>query len=77
MEYYFICKQVNDQIGSEVIEISAKTGKTICIVLNPKEEQIVNELAMELLKKTGKFSKSEAARQLIVAGAKTLVKEKS
>ena len=58
-----------------MIEITAKNGKTICIVLNPKEEKIVNDLAMELLKKTGKFSKSEAARQLITAGAKALSKE--
>lgn len=69
--------RVNDPTGSEVVKIATKNGKTVCIVLFPKQEKIINDLAMEILKKTGTFSKSEAARQLIDAGAKALATGKS
>jgi len=42
------------------------------VVLNPAEQKIVDALAIQLLKETGKYSRSEAARQLISAGAKAI-----
>lgn len=54
------------------MDIPAKTGKTICFVLNPKEQAIVDKVALDILKSTGTFSRSEAARQLIAAGAKQM-----
>lgn len=59
-------------MGKEGDIIPAKTGKTICFVLNPTEQVIINTVALDILKKTGTYSKSEAARQLIAAGAKAM-----
>ena len=55
-----------------MIDIPAKYGKTTCLILNPTEQKIVDVVALEILKKTGRFSKSEAIRQLINAGAKEM-----
>ena len=42
------------------------------MMLSQKELKAINDLAMKNLKKTGTFSRSEAARQLINAGAEAL-----
>ena len=54
------------------MNIPAKNGKTVCFVLNPAEQMIIDKVAYDILKKTGTFSRSEAARQLITAGAKQM-----
>ena len=54
------------------MNIPAKNGKTVCFVLNPTEQMIIDKVAYDILKKTGTFSRSEAARQLITAGAKQM-----
>ena len=50
----------------------AKNYQTTTITLSQKELKAINDLAMKNLKKTGAFSRSEAARQLINAGAEAL-----
>ena len=55
--------------------IPAKTGKTVCVILNPAEQKAVNDVAMQILKQTGKYSKSEAARLLIAEGAKHILRK--
>jgi trimethylamine:corrinoid methyltransferase-like protein len=50
----------------------AKNYQTATIMLSQKELKAINDLAMKNLKKTGSFSRSEAARQLINAGAEAL-----
>ena len=50
----------------------AKNYQTTTMMLSNKELKAINDLAMKNLKKTGNYSKSEAARQLINAGAEAL-----
>jgi hypothetical protein len=50
----------------------AKNYQTTTMMLSPKELKAINDLAMKNLKKTGSYSRSEAARQLINAGAEAL-----
>lgn len=50
----------------------AKNYQTTTMMLSPKELKAINDLAMKNLKKTGNYSRSEAARQLINAGAEAL-----
>ena len=50
----------------------AKNYQTTTMMLSPKELKAINDLAMKNLKKTGNYSRSEAARQLINAGAESL-----
>lgn len=50
----------------------AKNYQTTTVTLSQKELKAINDLAMKNLKKTGTFSRSEAARQLINAGAEAL-----
>lgn len=50
----------------------AKNYQTTTITLSQKELKAINDLAMKNLKKTGAFSRSEAARQLINAGAEAM-----
>lgn len=56
-----------------MIDIPAKTGKTVAVVLNPEEQKAVEKVAMKILKETGRYSKSEAVRVLIGAGAEKLI----
>lgn len=50
----------------------AKNYTTTTMMLSTKELKAINDLAMKNLKKTGRFSRSEAIRQLINAGAEAL-----
>ena len=50
----------------------AKNYQTTTVTLSQKELKAINDLAMKNLKKTGTFSRSEAARQLINAGSEAL-----
>lgn len=50
----------------------AKNYQTTTMMLSQKELKAINDLAMRNLKKTGSYSRSEAARQLINAGAEAL-----
>lgn len=50
----------------------AKNYQTTTMMLSQKELKAINDLAMKNLKKTGSYSRSEAARQLINAGAEAL-----
>lgn len=50
----------------------SKNYQTTTMMLSPKELKAINDLALKNLKKTGNFSRSEAARQLINAGAEAL-----
>ena len=50
----------------------AKNYQTTTMMLSNKELKAINDLAMKNLKKTGSYSRSEAARQLINAGAEAL-----
>lgn len=50
----------------------AKNYTTTTMMLSQKELKAINDLAMKNLKKTGSYSRSEAARQLINAGAEAL-----
>lgn len=50
----------------------SKNYQTTTMMLSQKELKAINDLAMRLLKQTGTYSKSEAARQLINAGAEAL-----
>jgi metal-responsive CopG/Arc/MetJ family transcriptional regulator len=50
----------------------AKNYQTTTVTLSQKELKAINDLAMKNLKKTGTFSRSEATRQLINAGAEAL-----
>lgn len=50
----------------------AKNYQTTTMMLSQKELKAINDLAMKNLKKTGNYSRSEAARQLINAGAEAL-----
>lgn len=47
-------------------------GETCTFVLYKEERDLVKELAAQLLDQTGKYSKSEACRMLIQAGAEAL-----
>ena len=64
--------RVIPQQGSEVINIPTKNGKTVAVILFPEELKIVEKTAMRIYQQTGTFSKSEAMRQLIRAGAKKI-----
>ena len=46
------------------------------IIVTKEIREFIENLAMENLEKTGKYSKAEAARQLIKAGAEALGKTK-
>lgn len=50
----------------------SKNYQTTTMMLSQKELKAINDLAMKLLKQTGTYSKSEATRQLINAGAEAL-----
>ena len=50
----------------------ARNYQTVTMMLSQKELKVINDLAMKNLKKTGNYSKSEAVRQLINAGAEAL-----
>ena len=56
----------------EVVIIPVKNGAGTNIVLQPQDQKIIENLAMKILKETGRYSKSEAARRLIRAGAEVL-----
>ena len=61
----------------EVVIIPVKNGAGTNIVLQPQDQKIIENLAMKILKETGRYSKSEAARRLIRAGAEVLgIKER-
>lgn len=45
----------------------------MAVVLNLTEQKAVEKVAMNLLKETGRYSKSEAVRVLIRAGAEKLI----
>ena len=42
------------------------------MILNPEQQKVVLKLAKQILEETGSYSKSEAVRILIDAGAKAL-----
>ena len=59
-----------------MINIPTKNGKNKSYVVYPEHMRIIRTYADTLYKKTGRFSESEAMRQLVEAGAKALkVKE--
>ena len=43
--------------------------------MTEQEEKAVNDLAIQMLKETGKYSKSSAARRLIQIGAEAMKKK--
>lgn len=45
----------------------------MAVVLNLTEQKAVEKVAMKILKETGRYSKSEAVRVLIGAGAEKLI----
>ena len=49
-----------------------KNFQTTTMTLSQKELKAISDLAMKNFKKTGSYSRSEAARQLINAGAEAL-----
>ncbi len=55
-----------------MINIPTKNGKNKSYVVFPEHDKIIRTYADTLYRRTGKFSESEAMRQLIVAGAKAL-----
>ena len=52
--------------------MASKNYQTTTMMLGQREIKAINDLAMKNLKLTGNFSRSEAARQLINAGAEAM-----
>lgn len=66
----------NEQTRKGAVDIPVKNMEMMTIIVTKEIREFIENLAMENLEKTGKYSKAEAARQLITAGAKALGKKK-
>ena len=49
----------------------------MAIILNEPEQEIVKKVTMQIYEETGVFSRSEAVRQLITAGAEKMTNGKA